>query len=53
MPVDRDPPPALFAFVPKLLCDFEPVPRALDRRLDDEVIVRRIKADPARRAPHS
>ena len=49
MLIDRYPPLALFAFVPKLLCDFEPVLRALDRWLDDDEIVRRIKADLARR----
>ncbi|MGH7037785.1 MAG: hypothetical protein ACREE4_02060 [Stellaceae bacterium] len=53
MLIDRYPPPALFAFVPKLLCDFEPVLRERDHWFDDDAIVRRIKADPARRAPHS
>lgn len=53
MLIDRYPPLALFAFVPKLLCDFEPVLRALDRWLEDEEIVRRIKADLAHRAQHS
>lgn len=53
MLIDRYPPPALSAFVPKLLCDFEPVLRALDRWLEDDEIVRRLKADLARRAPHS
>src|ERR671933_755173 len=46
MLIDRYPPVALFAFVPKLLCEF-------DRLLDDDEIVCRIKGDLARRAPHS
>jgi transposase, IS5 family len=53
MLIDRYPPVALFAFVPKLLCEFEPVLRELDRLLDDDAIVGRIKADLTRRAPHS
>jgi IS5 family transposase len=53
MLVDRYPPMDLFALVPPLLCAFEPVLQELDRLLDDEVIVRRVKADLARRAPHS
>ncbi len=51
MLIERHPPLALFAFVPKLLCDFEPVRRALDRGLDDDESVRRVKADLARRTP--
>src|SRR5918912_4104852 len=53
MLIDRYPPVALFAFVPKLLCDFEPVLRQLDPLLEDDAIFRRIKADLARRAPNS
>jgi transposase, IS5 family len=53
MLIDRYPPVALFAFVPKLLCEFEPVLRELDCLLDDDDIVQRVKADLARRAPHS
>src|ERR671938_1037796 len=53
MLIDRYPPVALFAFVPKLLCDFEPVLRQLDPLLEDDGIFRRIKADLARRAPNS
>lgn len=53
MLIDRYPPLALFAFVPKLLCAFEPVLRERDRWFDDDEIVPRIKADPARCAPHS
>ena len=39
MLVDRYPPAALFALVPKLMADFEPVLRELDRLLDDDAIV--------------
>jgi IS5 family transposase len=53
MLVDRYPPMDLFALVPPLLCAFEPVLRELDRLLDDDEIVRRLKADLARRAAHS
>ena len=53
MLVDRYPPTSLFALVPKLVADFEPVLRELDRLLDDDEIFRRVKADLARRAPHS
>jgi IS5 family transposase len=53
MLVDCYPPMDLFALVPPLLCAFEPVLRELDRLLDDEAIVQRVKADLARRARHS
>ena len=53
MLVDRYPPADLFALVPKLLADFEPVLRELDRLLDDDTLVQRVKADLARRARHS
>jgi transposase, IS5 family len=53
MLVDRYPPADLFALVPKLMADFEPVLRALDRLLDDDTLFQRVKADLARRAPHS
>lgn len=53
MLVDCYPPVQLFALGPKLLGDFEPVLRELDRLLDDDGIVHRIKSDLARRAPHS
>ena len=43
----------LFALVPKLLLDFEPELRELDRLLDDDAIVREIAADMATRAPRS
>lgn len=51
MLVDRYPPAQLFALVPQLMADFEPVLRELDRLLDDDEIFTRIKADLARRAP--
>ena len=53
MLVERYPPVSLFAFVPKLFCDFEPVLRELDRLLEDDEILQRIKADLARRAPNA
>jgi IS5 family transposase len=53
MLVERYPPVSLFAFVPKLLCDFEPVLRELDRLLEDDEILQCIKADLARRAPNA
>lgn len=53
MLVDRYPPADLFALVPRLMAEFEPVLRALDRLLDDDEVFRRLKADLARRAPHS
>jgi hypothetical protein len=39
----------LFALVPKLVADFEPVLRELDRLLDDAEIFRPVQADLARR----
>jgi IS5 family transposase len=53
MLIDRYPPVALFALVPQLYADFEPVLRELDCLLEDDEIFHRIKADLARRAPHS
>jgi len=53
MIVDRYDPVNLFDLVPKLVADFEPELRELDRLLDDDAILQRIKADLARRAPHS
>src|SRR3712207_3719169 len=53
MLVERYPPVSLFAFVPKLLCEFEPVLRELDTLLEDDQILQRLKADLARRAPNS
>ena len=43
----------LFALVPQLVSDFEPVLRELDRLLDDDEIVRRVTAEMATRAPKS
>jgi IS5 family transposase len=51
--VARHGPQNVFALVPKLVSDFEPVLRELDRLLDDDGIVQQIAADMARRAPHS
>src|SRR3712207_3670605 len=53
MLVERYPPMSLFALVPKLLCDFEPVLRQLDNLLEDDELIQRLKADLARRAPNS
>jgi len=53
MIVDRYAPMNLFALVPKLAADFEPELRELDRLLDDDVVFQRVKADLARRHPHS
>ena len=53
MLVERYPPMSLFALVPKLLCDFEPVLRELDTLLEDDQILQRLKADLARRASNS
>ncbi len=53
MIVDRYDPVNLFELVPKLMTDFEPELRELDHLLDDDLILQRIKADLARRAPHS
>lgn len=53
MLVERYDPTDLFAFVPKLVAEFEPELRELDRLLDDDAILQRVKADLARRYPHS
>ncbi len=53
MLVDRYPPVQLFELVPQLYAAFEPVLRELDRLLDDDAIVARVRADLARRARHS
>ena len=53
MLVDRYPPADLFALVPALYDSFEPVLRELDRLLDDDAIVQRVKGDLARRARHT
>ncbi len=41
MLVERYPPMSLFALVPKLLCDFEPVLRQLDTLLEDDELIQR------------
>src|SRR3712207_1223245 len=53
MIVDRYDPVNLFELVPKLMADFEPELRELDRLLEDDGILQRVKADVARRCPHS
>ena len=53
MIVERYDPVSLFDLVPKLMLEFEPELRELDRLLDDDVILQRVKADLARRHPHS
>ena len=53
MIVDRYPPENLFALVPKLTTVFDPELRELDRLLDDDSIVQRIKADMSRRRRRS
>jgi IS5 family transposase len=53
MIVERYDPVNLFALVPKLMTDFEPELRELDRLLEDDGILQRVKADLARRYPHS
>ena len=53
MIVDRYPPVRLFGLVPGLPEAFEPELAQLDRLLEDDAIFRRVKADMARRRPHS
>jgi len=53
MIVERYDPVNLFEFVPKLTAEFEPELRELDRLLEDDAILQRVKADLARRCPHS
>jgi len=53
MLTDRYPPVNLFALVPKLVAEFEPVLLLLDRLLDDEIIISRVQADLARRFPRT
>jgi transposase, IS5 family len=53
MIVDRYPPKRLFRLVPDLPQAFEPELAQLDRLLEDDAIFCRIKADMARRRPHS
>ncbi len=49
MLVDRRPPAELSALVPRLMAASEPELRELDRLLDDDTLVQRVKADLARR----
>lgn len=53
MLVDRYAPVDLFAFVPRLVADFEPELRELDRLLEDDRLFQHVKADLARRAPRT
>lgn len=53
MIVDRYDPMNLFALVPQLKLELEPVLAELDGLLDDDALVQRVKADLARRAPQS
>jgi IS5 family transposase len=53
MIVDRYDPINLFELVPKLNLQMEPELAQLDRLLDDDVLFARVKADLARRYPHS
>jgi transposase, IS5 family len=53
MIIDRYPPVRLFTLVPELPQAFEPELAQLDRLLEDDAIFCRIKADMARRRPHS
>ncbi len=53
MIVDRYPPRRLFRLVPDLPQAFAPELAQLDRLLEDDAIFSRVKADMARRRPHS
>jgi IS5 family transposase len=53
MIVDRYPPVNLLAIVPQRALDFEPELRELDRLLEDDALFQQVKADLARRRPHS
>ena len=53
MIVDRYSPMNLFARVADLTCGFDPVLRELDRLLEDEALLRGVKADLARRSRRS
>src|SRR5262249_50669983 len=53
MIVDRYDPMDLFALVPQLKLELEPVLAALDGLLADDEVLQRVKADLARRAPRS
>ena len=53
MIIDRYDPMNVFALVPQLQLEMEPVLAELDRLLDDDIVLERVKADLARRAPKS
>ena len=53
MIIDRYPPRRLFRLVPDLPQAFEPELAQLDQLLEDDAIFGRVKADMARRRPHS
>ena len=53
MIVDRYPPENLFALVPMLTAAFDSELWELDRLLDDDAIVQRVKADMSRRRRHN
>ena len=53
MIVDRHDPVNLFEIVPKLKLQFEPELAQLDRLLDDDTILEKVKADLCRRYPNS
>ena len=50
---DRYPAVDLFALVPALTLEFEPVLARLDQLLDDDEVFQAVKADLARRRPHT
>jgi len=53
MIIDRYDPVNLFEMVPKLRLEMEPELAELDRLLEDDELFQRVKADLARRYPHS
>jgi transposase, IS5 family len=53
MIVDRYPPVNLFAIVPQRALGFDPELRELARLLEDDALFQQVKADLARRRPHS
>src|SRR5947209_3279337 len=50
---DRAQAPDLFALVPQLTLQFEPVLARLDTLLDDDTLFQAVRADFARRRPHT
>ena len=53
MLIDRYPPVNLFALVPNLASEFAPELLLLDRLLDDDLIIDRVRADLTRRSPRT